>query len=422
MFFFGILGLVERSKRDVQTSPGFVLITVLIIVLLMSGLTALMQIQVIADLRLSSDVEGRLRSLVLAENGIALSKAAFAGADPNRLLTGPNGNLDCSQGQEWRSPLPLDVARQVDVGLVSVPCDDGLLAGWNAGYDSVDGGRVFFRYSNNPDEPPERDEDGIVLVRSLAILPAQMRGPFSDLGKNHVALVEAWLRREKVFESGGALTVVGSLGELVFVGDQFRIEGSGRSGVLVCSELDSSLEGHLDHLLTEFQARQIAGAGRSLPSIEVLDLKADHPVWAAVLREPPLWRHLRAVLRQGNSHSPRSDSEGLQRLNGGSIKGVVSGLFLAEGDVRLEKNLRLSGLLIHLGGGSLQMEGGALVRGAVWVSSLETTDEHLKCEPVRFRMSGTSRIVYDQSLIQQAVAHLPPTQLGWRILFPEMEL
>ncbi|HXK62518.1 MAG TPA: hypothetical protein PLP42_21735, partial [Acidobacteriota bacterium] len=80
------------------------------------------------------------------------------------------------------------------------------------------------------------------------------------------------------------------------------------------------------------------------------------------------------------------------------------------------------GLLLHLGQGSLTLED-STVTGAIWMSNSSPDEKgKLTHSPLRLKVLGPVQVSYDAGAIRDSLALLPPTQLGWRILFPEMEL
>ena len=75
--------------------------------------------------------------------------------------------------------------------------------------------------------------------------------------------------------------------------------------------------------------------------------------------------------------------------------------------------------MLHLGKGKLTLKEQSQVIGGIWMSNFDSTGEELKSGPIALQVSGSSSIRYDQAAIGEALTLLPPTQLGWRILFPE---
>jgi hypothetical protein len=105
--------------------------------------------------------------------------------------------------------------------------------------------------------------------------------------------------------------------------------------------------------------------------------------------------------------------------DGGVLSGPLSGMLNAKKDLILDGDSSFRGLLLHLGEGKLTLSERAQVVGGIWMSNLDSSGADLVSGPLSFEMSGSSAIRYSQPAISEALALVPPTQLGWRILFPE---
>lgn len=102
---------------------------------------------------------------------------------------------------------------------------------------------------------------------------------------------------------------------------------------------------------------------------------------------------------------------------GGEFSGSVRGVLVAEGNFELSGTVE--GLLLHLGGGRLSLVGEGRVQGAVWMSDVDFHGTQLAHRPVLFHLADAAAIEFDAALADEALSWLPPTQLGWRILFSE---
>ena len=71
---------------------------------------------------------------------------------------------------------------------------------------------------------------------------------------------------------------------------------------------------------------------------------------------------------------------------------------------------------LHLAGESLVS---AEVVGGVWMSNLDSSGTELRSRPISFKMSGNSALHFSRPAISEALARIPPTQLGWRMLYPD---
>ncbi len=53
------------------------------------------------------------------------------------------------------------------------------------------------------------------------------------------------------------------------------------------------------------------------------------------------------------------------------------------------------------------------------MSNLDSSGTDLVSRPLALEMSDHAAIRYSEPAISEALAQMPPTQLGWRILYPE---
>ena len=106
---------------------------------------------------------------------------------------------------------------------------------------------------------------------------------------------------------------------------------------------------------------------------------------------------------------------------GGEINTGCRGFLVARGSLTLSGDFTFNGVLLHLGGGDLSIVERAVVTGGVWLSNLDSSGSELESRELTLRIAGTSRIRYDRETINAALRTLPATQLGWRIIFPEMQ-
>ncbi len=171
---------------------GFSLITALLVILLVTTLGWGLIFRILRQWEMATQVKSQLYGFVLAENGIEYARTLLPHLNLNSLLVGTDG-LPCEGlSGEWRSPMSFAQSLRVDPATWNSPCEDGLPAHDGEaliprGYQA-EGGHFFLRFSNNPEETSQIDEDYIVLVRSLAIVPDRVRSPFLPSLKNPVAL------------------------------------------------------------------------------------------------------------------------------------------------------------------------------------------------------------------------------------------
>lgn len=401
-------------------SQGFVFVTTLLLVLLALLLGGAVFIQLANQWLLVGNVEAQLESLLLAENGVEYARTVLPRLDLNELLVGLDETFAGTGRPEWRNPMPFDLARRLDPATWSPDCDDGLpFEGGHpllpGGYRSPSGGYFFLRFSNNPEEPPDRDADGIVLLRSMGLVPARFRDPLLPHLQNHVALVEARLRQERAFFLPSPLTLWGDSGTFNWVGQEFSVRGHDGYAVSVISP-GGSLPGEVAGSLTPAQEQLLTGLGES-PSLQDATALYTTSARYRLLFSPSFWTYFEEQL-------PRWEDASAGRIvhlpAGGTIETSVRGLVVARGRLHLQEGARIEGLLLHLGDGEVILSGGSSVRGGVWMSNLEVGSGELLGHPLALSVEGSARIEKGERDIQEALALLPPAQLGWRILFPEM--
>lgn len=400
-------------------ASGFVLAASLMIILLLGSLLALLHLLVNLQWHNVLDVESQLHSRVLAENGLEHARAMLPLLDLDTLLQGADGSW-CGSGPQWRNPLPVEQARRIDPASFQPSCDDGLphLRGSALPAGRVDDAGAFWvRFSNNPQEDSQTDRDRVVLVRSLGIVPRPIAHPAFPSARNSVCLLEARFRQETSFLLRQPLTVFADTGLFVWQGDDFKVQGGDAAAFGGSSLQGTRLFEDLMHSLTASQALRLSGAG---PSPSMRDIRLD---WAA---DPPRQRLFSARFWESLVRNlPRFD-QGLQgRLayleNPGSLVVNFQGILFAKGEMQLSGASSIEGLLVHLGEGRLTLRDSSRVQGGVWLSNLRVYSEGtgIRAGPISFRMANRSSIVYDEEAVRAALAALPPTQLGWRIIFPE---
>ncbi len=396
---------------------GFSLVVVLLLTTLLISLCLYLCLLIGNQSHMVGSSESQLYSMILAENGIEYARSILPRLNINELLKGPDNQHSGDKQPEWRSPLSFEEAWEMDPETWSPACDDG----WPAfqgnmllsrGYTAPENARFYIRFSNNPDEPAADDQDHIVLVRSMGIAPSKRQGLFAT-ARNNVTLVEATLRQETVFDLPAALVLFGEEMQFEWEGD-FQFDGDSQPAVACVGP------GELQDALLEAVAgiaNRFNGAGAAPSVSDVTDIYRSSPVYGRVFR-PVFWSHFLEQL-------PGFAEDRVPGLRfcpeGGQLEGEFEGILVATGDLALSRaNVR--GLLLHLGQGSLTLED-STVTGAIWMSNSSPDEKgKLTHSPLRLKVLGPVQVSYDAGAIRDSLALLPPTQLGWRILFPEMEL
>ena len=421
-FGFGVERFECRSQLKQDYCSGFSLITALLLVFLMASLALFLHFQVLAQWRMVDNVRSQLYSSVLAENGLEYARTVLPHLELDTLLV----VLDCTHSgteqNEWRNPMSFQAARNNDPAGWAPIFDDGLpfFDGQlllPKGYAAEDGGYFFLRFSNNEQEAPDEDQDHIVLARSLGVVPSRMVDPFSPKKINHAILLEARLRQERSFYLPSPITLFGDSGLFQFEGTRFRVDGIDQPGVSVVTFSAPGLLGSFLASISLDQQECIQGGESLLSAVDSTALYLGEQAYQSLFRLN-FWRHFQEqlpVFADGES------GKLVYMPEGGVLDSRFAGVLVARGDLTVRGEGQIEGLLLHLGGGELALQDRGEVKGGIWMSNLETSGIMLQSLPLFLRVSGGARIRYSRRAIENALACFPPTQLGWRILFPEMQ-
>ena len=389
---------------------------------LAATLVWVLSVQHLIHWRLLQGVETRLYSMVLAQNGIEFARGLLPLVDVDPLLSGPDGSFSGTDLAEWRNPLPFAEARRMDPESWTSGRDDGLpYRGLDQllpnGYSDPGGGRFYLRFSNNPEEPPHQDQDGVVLVRSMGVAPFSLRNPFLASIRNSVTLIESRLLQETAFRLRSALTLAGDDGDFHWTGSQFLLDGGHREpAVRLLSLGGDGLGAEFLQNLSTAQASRIRGSGPEPSLQDSTGAYRDDPRHRSLF-QAGFWRHFQ-------DHLPTlSPAAGIVHLpEGGTLSGEVSGVVVARGTLTLRGDVRFRGILLHLGGGSVILKDRARITGGLWLSNLHVDGDTISGGSLSLHVSDVAAIRYDADAVRMALRSFPPTQLGWRLLFPEMEL
>ncbi len=397
-----------------RRQPGFVLVAVLLTILLMSGLGLLVHQQVAATVETSRRVTMELQALSLAQNGIRVGRRLWAAMDAPQLLEGPDRKPGCPG---TRDPVDLESARRLDPQRWTAPCDDGFAQESLRRFQRMPGGGYFaFRFSNDRAEEPGLDRNGILLVRSLGLVEDRRCGR-PGCG-NHLSLVEATLRKEYAFDvltpftlAGGRLKLEWPEGEAPVRGPTPWFSLLGPGSAAMAALLREALAGNAGNL----------PAGPD-PVVDANALYQEDPNRSRIF-QAGYWAALDEGLRELPPPDPAGPvTDGLHYLAGGGVLGGrYSGVLLVRGDLVVLPGAEFYGLLIHLGSGSLKLCSGARLEGAVWMSDFRDGPDGPQAGELRLQVEPAVTISYHRGVLNRALGLLPPTVLGWRIVFPEME-
>jgi hypothetical protein len=399
-------------------NKGFALITVMLFSLLMSGVVAILFWQVNSSAALGVHVSGQLHSLVVAENGLELARISLSAAPIDEILVGANGRLDSPIEGICRNPVSLDEARWTEPGRLSTSCDDGLLGNLgltprSPGYEVGPDEWVFLRVFNNPEEPPERDEDGIVTVRSVGVCAVDDPDGTVLGSGNHVTVVEARLRKESAFESDAALTLVGGPTTLAW-----ETHGSAGDPPVKISVVEFPDPGLYEIVRSSLEA---SSSEQTFQLVNESRERLPDSAFHRVLGED-FWEGLDARLRSAQTGErgvlDRWDLHFLP--DGGVISDQATGLFFSSGQLTITNSARLRGVVVHLGRGGVTLSGSALVQGALWMLSAPAAEPGESLSGSRLEVLDQARLEFDAEAVESALKFLPVTQIYWRLIFPEM--
>ena len=380
---------------------GLVLITTLLFLLPLTLLLLVVHERVSHRVRVSHDLERQLYSLTLAANGVELVRALLPAMDLGEMLAAAGSSV------ESRNPVARSVAlstplSELDSLVPSPPLSgpDNCCGMWTA----VSRGRVLYRLTNNPEEAADDDRDGIVIVRSMGVAQAQTWHILPTV-LNCVTLVEARFRQERTFDLPAAIVLFGTSGRFNWSGDRFRILGGEAPAIAVVSTSASTLE---DQVADSLQGRE-GLLVTSQSGVENVTETYQGSATLARTLNAPFWAHFLQSLPGFVFESGR---RGLHYLPaGGTVNRNVDGILIARGPLILAGQAEVTGLLIHLGNGALELRDQARVVGGVWVSD----PDHLTnpdATPIELNLRDEVEAIYDREQIERALWLFPPTQLG----------
>ena len=398
-------GCPEPDNRD-----GVILITTLLLLLPLIFLLLVAHERVAHRVRVSRDLERQLYSLTLAANGVELVRALLPALDLREILSA------AVSSSENRNPVPRSVALTTRLSeldsMVSSPspaetdeCCDSLTA--------VNRGRVLYRLTNNPEEGTHGDRDGIVILRSMGVVQAQP-WPVLPAVINCVTVVEARFRQERTFDLPAAILLFGAAGRFNWSGDRFRVVGGEAPAIAVVSTTVSTLT---DQVIESLQGHESVLVTSQAEVEDVTETYEDSTDLARIL-DADFWSHF---LESLPGFVFESGGRGLHYFpDGGVLNQPLDGILIVRGPLVLAGRAEVTGLLIHLGNGALELREQSRIVGGLWISD----PDHLTnpdSSPIELTLGDEAEVVYDREQIERALWLFPPTQLGWRIISPEMD-
>ncbi len=392
-----------------ESREGLVLITTLLFLVPLTLLLLVAHGRVAHRLRVSHDLERQLYSLTLATNGVELVRALLPAVDLAATLAEPG----CSEN---RNPVARSAALSTPLSELDSMLSFRSLSGpddCSGAGSAVGRGRVLYRLSNNPEEAAHDEQDGIVIVRSMGITQAR-RWHVLPTVLNCVTVVEARFRQERAFDVPAAILLFGESGRFSWSGDRFRVLGGEAPAIGIVSTTASTLA---DQVVDSLKRHEGVLVTSESPVSDVTETYQDSAALARVF-SPTFWAHF---LESLPGFVFESGPRGLHFLpEGGTVNQRMDGILIARGPLTLNGQAELTGLLIHLGSGALELRDRARVVGGIWVSDPDHLTEP-NPEPLDLTLGDEVQVIYDREQIERALWLFPPTLLGWRIISGEDE-
>ena len=256
-------------------------------------------------------------------------------------------------------------------------------------------------------------EMGIVILRSMGVVQAQ---PWRILPGvlNCVTVVEARFRQERIFDLPAAILLLGASGRFNWSGDRFRVVGGEAPAIAVVSTTASTLTDQVAESLQGHEARLVTSQAGVEDVTETYESSTD----LARTLSADFWSHFLESLPE---FVFESGGRGLHYFaDGGTLSQPLDGILIARGPLVLAGQAKVTGLLIHLGNGALELKDQTGIVGGLWVSDPDHLIEPAST-PIELTLGDEAEVVYDREQIERALWLFPPTQLGWRIISPEMD-
>lgn len=470
-----------------RDEDGIALTMTLLVLILFSVLGLFMTLDAVTGVRIGDNFESHTRATYAALAGLDHAAALLGGLDLDAVLRGPDGAWDGSpaaiaaaRGTSFRLPLPPRTARALDIehpgGATAGLPDDGILStgalggapglplipvsGLPLSAPAAGGGaeRVLARYfvkvtDNNgdpselgadPGDGPFTDGDGIVIVRSLGVARtfAELTGAL--VRRNSVAVFETRLRRERLWDPGPALTVIGSAVDALFAGNPV-IDGAGAPGI---GAIDTDAGDGVDPAsilrAAAGAAGTVAGGGMETPSVgditaaiasdrgraRLLDPRALEdfiqvraPRMAdLVLDGPQTWGGGAppdlGVYNGAEPWNAPGQAPGITLVRGnldapGGFSG--GGILVVTGALDCSGPIAWTGLVLVLGEGRVDLSGpGSGIEGGLIVANLIPTAAGVVFGTPRVSIGGEARIRSDPAAVRMAISLIPADRISFR--------
>ncbi len=411
-----IKGLSENYHGP-RPERGFAMIVTLIFLLLMMlFLSALLSTSQQAAIHTADSVAAaRVRSSALS--GIDYAETQLRARDFTETLKGLNGVPDVvpaiARQLAFRNPMSRTAALETDWnGLAYGESDDGLFhddrSVLNRPGLPLNRCKLFFKVTNNPDDPggPFEDTDDTILVRAVSVTPA----PASFLGlrsiRNLCEIIETQFRRTTAFLGPSAVFCpAGRLQIDITEGGMVRGLAETASGAAIAT-------GESPPQITTAFPEQLEG------NPAVLDLASSIRSDARLrwLTDDAFVTHWKTRIGEYATQSDWQSGNPMLRWAPAGIEiseqTTLQGLIFAAGPVALRQSARIEGLLVLVDSASLVMSDSASVRGAITAVG--------KDQAFRVILKDQSQIQYRPALVREALRLLPLSRTRFRYIPQEM--
>lgn len=386
---------------------GYVLLASLLIIMIMLSSVGFILLKTESHIRTSRYAQNQLLTVSLAETGIAEARRIIAETPIEKILSGKDGIPSPPEGERIFDPVTLNEALTGESGKWEALNDAGFFA-----FHPEDGSAVLIRISNDREEQTFIDRDGKLVVRSMGIVRSPLLEAQTSAIKNQVTVLEGLFRKEIEFLLPSPLAMFDEEGGWSFEGDGFEISGGIHSSITLLGIPPASLVDQLSRLVKEEKRKNFTGASRGIAAC--IDGQGSGPCFPR-LGSTGFWNHFRENIGSFGKEITSDDAGVLEKgfykySRGSRLRADITGVLVTTGDVLLDNGFILRGLLIHLGDGRLRLAGNCRVSGAVLYSA-SGADGNSGIE-----VAGRAGIIHSGSDLETALACLPVTHLGTRII------
>lgn len=464
---------------------GIALLITMFTLVIISIIGLVMALNAITEVKISDNYESHFQAEYAAMAGLNHARLLLDGLDFDVVLKGPDGMYDTSTAYikeaktfRFRLPIPVSMAQTMNIesplsdigdisddGIIStgvlngIPGTElipksgiGLFAGDPYRPEQLILSRYFVKVTDNNGEASELaadaannpfiDGDGIVIVRSVGVSRTLSEQMGTNIRRNSVAVFEARFRRAATWDTGTALTVLGSSINAAFA-DSPEITGGAFAGIGVLDTNPDDSE--FPDILIKQAAEGIGGiTGGGLTEPSVRDISAEargHRDRAALFNAEYLWNFIQhkapafadqtydgdqvwgtpPFLGTYDMSKPWNDPTQKPRIT--LVKGNLTalggisgaGILIITGSLECSGNIDFRGLILTLGSGRLILHGsGPGIKGGVLAGSLVNSGGVITFGVPLINIGGDTRITADKASVRMALRLLPVEQISFR--------